>query len=239
MEYNRNYLFLSVKILITLAVLLDLTGAKFTIGKKIAHLIPDKSDGKLMRNELKIFFTNINLRRVPLAQKHAERSLSRLYKEEKVLLEEISALRNNLRIVDNNKVRNGMRVLVIDGQIGRDESTARRRVRPNSDSEGAPTNSRPRFHLSSVTGPKIEEWRQSLETKEAQYKELRARIEDTKNIIREPDNYVSVPNNYGRLKPEKVREQERQELLRDREAMEWRRLIAEGRETPSWMTDEW
>lgn len=239
---DKLILFALVATLATLAsnYIQSTNGAKLSFSQ-MAKYIPDKNEAKMFRTEFKIFLANWNVRRVPLTKKYAERTLSKLYKDEKVLINEIRVLKTNLNIVDNNKERNGMRVLQVQtGNNNNNNGNKNSRASNKDDTNNSNNDLRkPRFKLSEVTGPRIEKWQQELAEKEDEFQEIRKKIEETKRLIKEPDSYISVPNNYGRVDPERQREREREVLIRDREAMEWRSQIASEQIQPTWLVDSW
>jgi len=175
---------------------------------------------KEIRTNFKIFLTNMKIRPVPLAKKRSERLLSKLYKEERILKEEIEELEKNLNRITNNMARGAIKVLEVKGDL-----------KKSSDP------SRPRAVVTQLTTSRIDEWKTSLEAKRRQFLNLRAKIMETKNIIKDPENYISIPSNYGQ-NPEEQREREKEVLIADRKNMQYRADIIQEKATPSWLTDD-
>ena len=151
-----------------------------------SKLLPKKPI-KEVKNDIKVFLTKNKLRQIPVAQERSERLLSKLYREEKVLLEQIANLESNLGKVSSNMRRNAFRVVEIQDNSERNQaigSSARSKVR-----------------VTELTSAKIEEWERDLEKKRKEFKELRSKIDEANGIRKNPENYISIPANYGHLSP--------------------------------------
>lgn len=190
----------------------------------LAKYLPDATT-KELKNNFKVFLTNAKIRQVPLAKKRSEVLLTKLYKDERVLKEEIQNLERNLAMVGNNMKRHGLRVIEVSDH------------KKSDDVDGQPR--KPRIKVSALTSSRIDEWKSELEAKRVELGELRAKIKESENIIKNPENYISIPTNYGQKDPEDVREAEREVLINDRENMDFRMKIATGEDRPAWITDNW
>lgn len=176
---------------------------------------------KEIKNNIKVFLTKMKVRRVPLATARTERLLSELYKEEREIKDEIEELEKNL---------------------SRAQATRRYKAAatPNylTDLDSAPNVnpivSRAQAKVKELSSYKIRE----LEEKKARLSGIEKKISDAKVILKNPENYIMVPSEYG-ADPQEQRNYERELLIRDRENMLYRNQIARQLvEAPFWMIDE-
>lgn len=184
-------------------------------------MLPDAS-GKEIKNNLKVMLTNMKLRKVPIAKKRSERTLSRLYREERELGEQIKELETNLAQVSQGKRRTTYTML---------------EVRPAN--HGQPRGDdglRPAARVTQLTEAKIDEWETTLKAKREQLDDVRKKIAEAKEIIKNPEDYVSVPTDYGR-DPAGQRAREKELLVKDRENMSFREQVQTGQVAPLWITD--
>lgn len=200
------------------------SGTPSLLKTNLQKLLPEATT-KEIRNNFKVFLTNAKIRQVPLAKKRSELLLSKLYKEERVLKEQIQNLERNLGMVGNNMKRQGLRVIEVSDHKKEEDVKGQTR--------------KPKIKVSDLTSSRIDEWKAELEAKKAEFAELRSKIEESKNIIKNPENYISIPTNYGRRDVEDVREAEREILINDRENMDFRLKIATRQDVPAWITDSW
>lgn len=170
---------------------------------------PDASADEMVNN-VKVFLSDIKIRRVPLAKRRAEKALDDLYAEKRALDEEFKGLEKKLARLS---------------PIGKGF------IQMSTESVVSNT-------IYQTTQANIAKWEASFKEKEYRLKEIKEEIEEANRIARHPHTYVSVPVHYGR-DPVAEQERERDLLIQDRENMLYRGKIVTGEIKPLWLVDEW
>lgn len=218
-----DYFIAHLTLLVVLASILAFEEVQCGTEKYLAKLRPEASS-KEIKNNIKVLLTKMKLRHVPLAKKRSERLLAQLYKEERELREEIEELEKNLSRISSNANRCNLRIA---------------QVKVNADrNSGKSKDGGFQEQINKITADRVEQWTRSLTENKLHYVEIRAKISEAQKVAKDPENYVSVPMNYG-LNPKEHRERETAALIRDRKNILFRNTIVSGGPAPLWITDNW
>lgn len=223
---------LACKLVLCIAIVLALVSSYGLTGlakSSITKLIKSEKTVKELTVDMKLFLTKMKLRRVPLAKRRSEKLLAKLYREERSVNEQIANLKRNLHNVHDRTRNHFARVIEVERVSPRDKSD-----------EDRPINMQNLMKVSELTQGRIDSWRGELKQKEHEHAEIRAKIDEAKKIIKNPESYISVPSKYNHLDPEEEQERERENLLRDRINIQYRAQMEAGQvETPLWISDDW
>lgn len=174
-----------------------------------------------IKNDFKVFLTKMQVRRVPLAKKTSELSLTELYKDRRELQELVSNMEQELK--NMGKGSSILRKSEILSHIPKDDDLESSSVKAKIKELGA---------------NKMNNLQASLDQRRAQLEQVHSEIARAKEIIKNPDAYISIPEHFAE-NPEEYRDNERQLLIKDRENMLWRQQISNEEIVPTWIEDNW
>lgn len=176
-----------------------------------SKILPEASAEEI-KNNAKILLTKLNIRDIPAAQDRAEKYLAKLFKEERELKAEIEDIQKNLDYCAFTR------------------KTRRTDIRFNAADIRKSDAAHKVLQLTNMRMADLDE-------KKAYLISIQNAIVETKKIIKNPENYIFVPTNFGK-DPEGQRDMERELLIKDRENMQFRYQVAAGEiDAPLWMTD--
>lgn len=183
--------------------------------------LSDHSSSEI-KNDFKVFLTKLKVRRVPLAKKRSEISLTKLYKDQRELKEEIANLEEDLNNIDRRRETVGKAELL--SRLPKDNDVKSKSVQAK---------------VKELALNKIKDMEQTLEQRKSQLAEIENDIQEAKEIAKNPEAYISIPKDFAKEDPDTVRENETQILIKDRENMLWRQQILNKEIEPTWITDGW
>lgn len=222
---SRNLILLAALAFVALSqtnlVCVCASGTISSINAAMAKMIPEGKSSEEIKTSVKVFFTKMKLRQVPLAKEQSEALLIKLFQQKRILDDVVKDMRTKVNVMRTNMHQNSLRY-ISKVDYG-DEKLGKSR--------------RPRLSVGSLTEEALAKAEADLEAKESQLKYIQGRIDQAKDVARNPVDYVAVPSNYGREPPEEVQEREIDVLIEDRTRMDFRRQILEGSLSVSWMDD--
>ena len=190
----------------------------------IAKIIPEGKSSEEIKNSMKVFFTKMKLRQVPLAKEQSEILLTKLYQEKRILEEVVGELKAKVNRIKTNIHQNSLRYI---SKVNYGEQKDKKTNRP------------PKFSVGQLTEETLNKRQAELDAKERELAYVQSRIDQAKAVAKNPVDFVAVPKNYGFDSPEEVQDRELDVLILDRERMEFRRQIVEGELPVSWLVDHW
>lgn len=197
---------------LTLVILLIASEINAEGPLSLSSFVPKRS-AKELELDLKVALNKLKIRKEPIARMTNEATLSRLLREERHLVEEINALEAEIKNYEPKR---------------------------SSASGGGRSKQTVRLKFAPLAKKEVEERTAERDRKMKQLIKLRNSIQESKNIIAHPEQYISVPSNYGLQTPEEVQEEVREVMFRDLENMHRREQIREGQiEAPFVLTDTW